>query len=363
MEQKLTVALPGRAYDIEIARGLLDRAGARCRALLPRAKRLFVLSDTNVAPLYGGRVADSLEAAGFAVRLRVLPAGEGSKSAGNLASLWEEMMAFGMTRTDAVVALGGGVIGDLGGFAAATLLRGVDYIQIPTTLLAQVDSSVGGKVAIDLAAGKNLAGAFWQPRGVLIDPNCLETLPDRDFASGMAEVIKYGCIRDRALFYLLDHCGDRAGVMAFIERIILTCCKLKCEVVLEDERDTGARMTLNFGHTVGHAFELSGGYMRWTHGEAVAAGMVLAARLGIALGVTPAGVDGQIEGILRKFQLPTAIACPWETVEEAVGIDKKRAEDAITLILLSRLGRALPHRMEKEALFAALRPLMEGGAA
>ena len=206
----LTVALPGREYDIEIERGLLSRAGERCRALLPKAARLYVITDSNVAPLYRDRVADSLTGAGFQVKTKVVPAGEASKNADQLIELWEDMMAFGLTRTDAVVALGGGVVGDLAGFAAASILRGVDFIQIPTTLLAQVDSSVGGKVAIDLKAGKNLAGAFWQPRGVLIDPDCLDTLPDRTFSDGMAEVIKYGCIRDDDFFWMLDRCGGRA---------------------------------------------------------------------------------------------------------------------------------------------------------
>ena len=235
----LTVALPGREYDIEIERGLLSRAGERCRALLPKAVRLYVITDSNVAPLYGDRVADSLTGAGFQVKVTVVPAGEASKNARQLIELWEDMMAFGLTRTDAVVALGGGVVGDLAGFAAASILRGVDFIQIPTTLLAQVDSSVGGKVAIDLKAGKNLAGAFWQPRGVLIDPDCLDTLPDRTFSDGMAEVIKYGCIRDDDFFWMLDRCGGRAGVMEHIEQVIYTCCDLKRQVVLQDERDTG----------------------------------------------------------------------------------------------------------------------------
>ena len=211
MKKALTVALPGREYQIEIQRGLLDQAGERCRALLPRARKLAVVTDSHVLPLYLERTADSLKRAGFQVRCCSVPAGEAAKRPEQLVLLWEKMMDFGMTRTDGVVALGGGVVGDLAGFAAATLLRGVDLIQIPTTLLAQVDSSVGGKVAIDLQAGKNLAGAFWQPRGVLIDPNCLDTLPDRVFSDGMAEVIKYGCIRDRAFFDLLDRCGGRTG--------------------------------------------------------------------------------------------------------------------------------------------------------
>ena len=352
----LTVDLPGRAYDIEIRRGLLDQTGARCRALLPRAERIFVVTDTTVLPLYGARVENSLRQAGFQVQVRAVPAGEGSKNPAQLAQLWEEMMAFGLTRTDAVAALGGGVVGDLAGFAAASILRGVDFIQIPTTLLAQVDSSVGGKVAIDLKAGKNLAGAFWQPRGVLIDPDCLDTLPDRTFSDGMAEVIKYGCIRDEAFFHLLEQCGSRAGVMARIEEVIHTCCDLKRQVVLQDERDTGLRMTLNFGHTIGHAFELAGNYQTWTHGQGVAAGMNRAVQLGVLLGVTPPEAVEPLQALLNQFQLPLDIPCPWETMVEAVGLDKKRAGDSITLILLARLGQAVPRRMKKDELLALLAP-------
>ena len=355
--KSLTVALPGREYDIEIERGLLDRIGERCRALLPKAERLYLITDSAVAPLYGARVTDSLKRAGFPVGIKVVPAGEASKNAHQLVELWEDMMAFGLTRTDAVLALGGGVVGDLAGFAAASILRGVDLIQIPTTLLAQVDSSVGGKVAIDLRAGKNLAGAFWQPRGVLMDPDCLDTLPDRIFSDGMAEVIKYGCIRNDDFFWMLDRCGGRAGVMDQIEQVLYTCCDLKRQVVLQDERDTGVRMTLNFGHTIGHAFELAGHYQTWTHGQGVAAGMVQAAQLGVALGITPPEVVEQIQNTVQKFGLPIHIPCPWETMVEAVGLDKKRSGSSITLILLARLGRAVPHRMKKDDLLALLEPM------
>ena len=361
MNQKvLTVDLPGRAYDIEIQRGLLDRVGERCRALLPEAARLYVVTDSNVAPLYGARVENSLTAAGFQVKTKAVPAGEASKNARQLIELWEDMMAFGLTRTDAVAALGGGVVGDLAGFAAASILRGVDFVQIPTTLLAQVDSSVGGKVAIDLRAGKNLAGAFWQPRGVLMDPDCLDSLPDRTFSDGMAEVIKYGCIADRSFFDFLCARPSRTQVMEEVEHILYTCCDVKRRVVAADERDTGARMTMNFGHTVGHAFELAGGYTRWTHGEAVAAGMVCAAHLGEQLGITPPGTESQIRGLLERFDLPAAIPCPWETMVEAVGLDKKRTGDSIRLIVLEELGRAVPRRMKKDELLALLRPIYGG---
>lgn len=342
-----------RPYDIKVGFGLLDRTGELCREALPRAQKLAVVTDSNVQPLYLERVTDSLRQAGFQVLSLTVPAGEGAKCAEQLVMLWEKLMEFGMTRTDAVAALGGGVVGDLAGFAAATLLRGVDYIQIPTTLLAQVDSSVGGKVAIDLHAGKNLAGAFWQPSLVLIDPNCLSTLSDRTFSDGMAEVIKYGCIRDRAFFDLLDHCGGRAGVMEHIEEVIYTCCDIKRKVVLADERDTGERMVLNFGHTIGHAFELAGNYETWSHGQGVAAGMNWAAQIGVGLGVTPDIVE-PIQNILEKYDLPIDIPCPWDTLTNAVLRDKKNLGGKINLIVLESLGHAIPYPVTFDQLLEQL---------
>ena len=350
----LTVSLPGRSYDILIERGLLDRAGEYCRKALPRADKLFVVTDSTVGPLYLKRLIPPLEAAGWETAICEIPAGEASKCAGELARLWECMMDFGLTRTDAVVALGGGVVGDLAGFAAATILRGVDFVQLPTTLLSQVDSSVGGKVAIDLDHGKNLAGAFWQPRLVLMDPDTLDTLPDATFADGMAEVIKYGCIFDRAFFDFLAQRPDRARLMEEIEHILYICCDLKRKVVEEDERDTGNRMLLNFGHTLGHAYELAGHYETWTHGQAVAAGMVLAARLGAELGVTPAEVPGQVEAAVAALGLPTRIDCTHADYAAAIGLDKKGAGEDITLILLEALGRAIPHKMPKAELLKLL---------
>ena len=350
----LTVDLPGREYDILIGRGLLDAAGERVRAACPRAGRLFVVTDGNVAPLYLERVEGSLRAAGFETAAAVLPAGEETKCGPMLLTLWERMMDFGLTRADGVVALGGGVVGDLTGFAAATILRGVDFVQIPTTLLAQVDSSVGGKVAIDLDHGKNLAGAFWQPRLVLMDPDALDTLPLDVFMAGMAEVLKYGCIRDGEFFDFLAARPSREALMGEIGHILYTCCDIKRRVVMEDERDTGLRMILNFGHTVGHAFEKAGRYTEWSHGEAVAAGMCVAARLGAALGVTPAEVPGKIEAAVAALGLPTYISCDWDTIVEAVGLDKKSAGSRISLILLEKMGRAIPVKMEKEAVLRTL---------
>ena len=353
----LTVALPGREYDILIERGLLSQAGERARAVLPRARKLAVVTDRNVEPLYSSPVLDSFRAAGFEVRLFPVPAGEESKNPFQLAALWEGFMDFGLTRADAVAALGGGVVGDLAGFAAATILRGVAFIQIPTTLLAQVDSSVGGKVAVDLAHGKNLAGAFYQPRLVLMDPNVLDTLPLPVFMAGMAEVVKYGCIWDADFFGFLAARPSREQLMAEIEHILYTCCDIKRQVVAEDELDTGLRMILNFGHTFGHAYELAGNYTQWSHGQAVAAGMCAAAKLGVALGVTPVDLPAQIEAALSALGLPTQISCAREDYAAAIGLDKKGAGAKITLILLDKMGHAVPYQMPKSALLEQLNAL------
>ena len=352
--KQLTVNLPGREYDILIERGLLSRAGERVRAVLPRARKLAVVTDSTVKALYSGAVLDSLSASGFDCRLFSVAAGEESKNPFQLAALWEGFMDFGLTRTDAVIALGGGVVGDLAGFAAATILRGVAFVQIPTTLLAQVDSSVGGKVAVDLETGKNLAGAFHQPRLVLIDPDALDTLPLPVFMAGMAEVLKYGCILDGAFFDFLAARPSREALTEEIESIVYTCCDMKRRVVVRDELDTGARMILNFGHTLGHAYELAGGYAQWSHGQAVAAGMCTAAALGVSLGVTPADVPQRIADACDALYLPTAIPCSAEDYAAAIGLDKKGAGADITLILLDRLGHAVPHRLPKENLLELL---------
>ncbi len=359
----LRVNLGARSYDITIAPGLLPRAGEEIKAVCPRANKLFVVTDSNVAPLYYNRLKAGVERTGTQFRGHVIPAGEASKNAAMLSALWEEMAAFGLTRTDAVVALGGGVVGDLAGFAAATILRGVDFVQIPTTLLAQVDSSVGGKVAIDLAHGKNLAGAFWQPKAVLMDPGTLTTLDDKTFSDGMAEVIKYGCIADKPFFDFLAAHPTRAEVMANIEHVLYTCCDIKRSVVESDERDTGARMVLNFGHTVGHAYEKLGSYATWTHGQAVAAGMCVAARMGVTLGTTPGEVAGPIADLCAAFGLPTSIslghtdeefARNWATVVETIGLDKKNAGDRISLVLLDQLGHAVTPQLSRDAALQAL---------
>jgi len=358
MMKTLSVALPGREYDILIERGLLAQAGERIRAVLPKAAKLAVVTDSNVESLYSKTVLDSLTSAGYEAALFPIPAGEESKNPSQLVRLWEGFMEFGLTRTDGVAALGGGVVGDLAGFAAATILRGVDFVQIPTTLLAQVDSSVGGKVAVDLKAGKNLAGAFYQPKLVLMDPEVLNTLDLPEFTDGMAEVVKYGCIRDAGFFDFLAARPDRKKLMQEIEHILYTCCEIKRQVVMEDERDTGLRMILNFGHTLGHAYELAGHYVEWSHGEAVAAGMCAAARLGVALGVTPEELPKQLEDVLASLGQVTQISCTMDDYAAAIGLDKKGAGAEINLILLDKMGHAVPYNLPKTALLEQVKALL-----
>ena len=350
----LTVNLPGRAYDIVCEAGLMDRAGALLRPVI-RGDLTVIVTDSNVEPLYASRLARSLHRSGFRSAILEIPAGEASKTPEVLWELWEQMADLGITRSDSVIALGGGVVGDLAGFAAATILRGVSFVQIPTTLLAQVDSSVGGKVAVDLEAGKNLAGAFYQPRMVLMDPECLNTLPDREFRCGMAEVIKYGCIRDQALFDRIRELSTRERIMAHIEEILLRCCDIKRQTVERDERDTGERMLLNFGHTLGHVYETAYHYEKYSHGEAVAAGMAAAAKIGTLLGMTPSGTDGEIGDLLRRFGLPAAISAKPEDFAETLSRDKKSDGDQISFVVLRELGRAETVKLEKTKLMQLIR--------
>ena len=349
----------GRPYEIRIGSGLLDRCGREIAAVTP-ARRCCVISDSHVAPLYGERVLSSLREAGFAAAAYTVPAGEGSKSLAVYGAVLSFLAERRLGRGDLLVALGGGVVGDLTGFAAATYLRGIDYVQIPTTLLAQVDSSVGGKTALDLPEGKNLVGAFHQPVLVLMDPDVLATLPDAVFSDGMAEVIKYGCIWNRAFFNLLAGHPGRADITPQLPLVLRTCCGIKAQVVAEDERDHGARVLLNFGHTLGHAYELAGRYSRWTHGQAVAAGMMAAVSLGVDLGVTDAAALWALGPVLESFGLPISIPCSWEDARRAIDLDKKGSGEEITMVLLREIGRAVPRKVRKEEILRLLAPLLEG---
>ena len=347
MEQ-LTVALGARSYPIHIGRGLLDQAGAYLAPVLGQCA-VAIVTDDNVAPLYLRRVEASLEAAGFRAASIVLPHGEQTKCMDSLSRLYAFFAENHITRRDAVLALGGGVMGDLAGLAAATWLRGVRFVQIPTTLLAQVDSSVGGKVAVDLPQGKNLMGAFWQPSAVLVDPDTLHTLTDHYWRDGLGEVVKYGCILDGELFALLEETapGGRAGVMKHIDRILLRCISAKAQVVQEDERDTGMRMLLNFGHTMGHAAETVQHYAGLSHGEAVAVGMAEISRIAVKKGLTEPAALARLTALEEALGLPTALPdLPVDDLLAAMGQDKKNLGKQLTVILMRRVGESFLHETD-----------------
>ncbi len=348
----LQVALDARSYTIRVGRELSFDDWSDCP--IPEGGRALLVSDETVAALYGETVCRGLERRGVRVARVVVPPGESSKALGRLAPLYAAAAAGGLDRQGTVVALGGGVVGDLAGFVAATYLRGVRLVQIPTTLLAMVDSSVGGKTGVNLPEGKNLVGAFHQPAGVLIGLSTLGTLPPREFAAGLAEVVKYGAIRDAALLTRIEREAaalSRSGAdVAVLGDLVARCCRIKAEVVAADEREAGERAILNFGHTLGHALEKTLGYGVWLHGEAVALGMVYAARLAEHIGRCPTPWSERLAAILNRFGLPTtrarlradtADAPPdWEALRSAMGGDKKSRGGTPRFVLCDAPGRA-----------------------
>ncbi len=341
MATTIPVALAERSYEIEIGRGTLGNAASFLRQRRS-IKHVVVVSDSTVGPLHAQRLVDGLVHAGLRVDLLIVPAGETSKCVAQIEKLWHEMAKCNADRKTAVVAIGGGVIGDLAGFLAATYTRGLSFFQIPTTLLAQVDSSVGGKVGINLPAAKNIVGAFWQPVGVLIDLDVLKTLPEREYRSGLAEVVKYGVIMDAPFFeYLELHVeGLIARDGEVLEYVVAQCCRLKAQVVTQDEREeTGIRAILNYGHTFGHAIEQVGGYGALLHGEAVAIGMVCASQLAEKLGRIPAEITKRQVELLKKLELPIAIgALDDEALLAAMQHDKKTESGRLRFVLPSRMG-------------------------
>lgn len=324
-----------KPYDITIGKGLLAQTGETARKL-SGAKRAAIVTDDIVDGLYGGRVRASLEAAGFSVVTFVFPNGEESKSIAVLSQLYDFLAESAITRKDLIVALGGGVVGDLAGFAAASYLRGVDFIQIPTTLLAQVDSSVGGKTGVNIKAGKNLVGAFNQPIHVICDIETLDTLSDELFASGMAEVIKYGMIRSKSLFESVS----AGNVKSRIADIIKECVEIKALVVEHDERESGERMILNFGHTLGHALENHFGYGGISHGAGVAMGMGIFTRLAEEEGLCEKGMHEKLCRCLKANGLPYDTDVSIKTLYPLTLKDKKRALSYISIILCPEIGKA-----------------------
>jgi 3-dehydroquinate synthase len=339
----IPVALAGKEYDILIGRGLLDAAGKLISPFRVSSGPIAIVTDENVWRLWGERLKSSLSDSGIGWAPVIFPAGEASKTLDGLSSLYDGFARMALGRDGLVIAFGGGVAGDMAGFAAATWMRGVRYVQIPTTLLSQIDSSVGGKTAINLPHGKNLAGAFHQPKLVLIDPATLETLPEREIKCGMAEAIKYGAIRSAALFEGLAE--KTAGGLEEIGEIIGECCRIKSEITARDEFDSGERMLLNFGHTFGHAIEKVTGFGSYSHGEAVAFGMAIAADLGERAGFTRPGTGDEIRRALAAWGL--AVDCPIDTAEllPLVSFDKKSVDGGTRMIFLRRIGEAFINEM------------------
>ena len=330
MSELLTLKGTNGVSEIHIENGLLSRAAAVIGETFSPS-RIHIVSDSTVAPLYLQKLEQQFT---LPVTHTVIPAGEEHKRLATVEGIYRDLLANGMTRKDLIVALGGGVVGDITGFAAATFLRGVSLCQIPTTLLAQVDSSVGGKTGVDMPEGKNLVGAFYQPRLVLIDPSVLTTLPEQTFADGMAEVVKYGYISNRDILDMVSAPDYKQN----IESIICECVKIKRDVVTIDEHDTGLRMILNFGHTIGHAAEKLGNYVDLTHGQAVAVGMVAAMRLSAFLGNED--LTGRLIEILKHIGLPTELKYDREDIYRSLLSDKKKFGATVNFILVREPGRA-----------------------
>ena len=352
MSEIVTVALEGRPYDVEIGRGLIDQAGRRIRPLLKRPVTAVVM-DRNVAGLHGDRLLEVLTAEGIRAHPIIIPPGEATKSFAGLADLCDRLLALDLGRSDRIVAFGGGVVGDLTGFAAAIFMRGIDFIQIPTTLLAQVDSSVGGKTAIDTPRGKNLVGAFHQPRLVLADLGVLDTLPDRGMICGYAEVLKYGLLGDRAFFEGLEArvgsvLGREDAALAWAVR---RSVEMKAAIVGEDEREGGRRALLNLGHTFGHALEAATGFGEaLEHGEAVGLGCALAFHFSARLGLCPGHDAARAERAIAAAGLPTALGAvaghPFRADDLIAGMgqDKKARGGALTFVLVRGIGEAFVAR-------------------
>jgi 3-dehydroquinate synthase len=349
----VNVSLGSRSYPIFIGEKILADLGRHCAAL-QLGRRCAIISDKNVAPFYAAKAAASLRKAGFDPLLVAVPAGESSKSLKMFQSCCDLLARHRLERKSFIVALGGGVVGDLAGFVAAAYLRGIAFVQAPTTLLAQVDSSVGGKVGVNLAAGKNLVGAFHQPRLVLCDLAALRTLPLREFRAGLAEVIKYGIICDRPLFARLERdlplLLRRDGEV--LAEVVARCCKIKAGIVRLDETETGLRAILNFGHTIGHAIEAVSGYGRYLHGEAISIGQAAAAKLSVRATGLPAEDAVRIQKLLVRAGLPVNIklsARRQSALIEAMRLDKKVNDGQIRFVLARRIGQVEPgHKIPPE---------------
>ena len=333
-------------YNIVVERGILDKVGDIVASEYKNTTKIMIISDSNVFPLYGEKVTTLLAAKGFAVRKFVIPAGEDSKNMRTAMDIYKSLAEAGFTRTDLIITLGGGVVGDIGGFVAATFQRGMDYIQIPTTLLAQIDASVGGKTGIDLPFGKNLVGSIYQPKAVITDPQVLRTLPKYWFVDGMAEVVKYGCVCDGELFADLE----TGKAIRELDATICRCIELKKKYVEEDAQDKGERMLLNFGHTFGHALEKLHNFSGISHGRAVAVGMYMAAVISEGLSLAEKGLSERIGNLLEALELPISDEYPIEKIIDATVLDKKSIGKSLNMILLKDIGTAVTHATDRNYL-------------
>ena len=341
----IEVKLPNNNYELFIEKGLIGNIGSYVLKIY-KGNKIAIVTDENVDKFYGHIVEESLKSQGFNTLKIVLKPGEKTKSMEQVLGLYDSLLEFGVNRGNLIIALGGGVIGDLTGFCSSTLLRGIPYIQIPTSLLAQIDSSIGGKVAIDLPRGKNLVGSFYHPKAVYIDPEVLSTLEKRFLNDGLGEVIKYALIKDRALFEELKEINSQEELLSHIEDIIYRCCCIKRDVVEADERDTGERMILNFGHTIGHGIEKLQNYEGLSHGEAVAIGMYQITANSEREGLTVCGISENIREMLKKFNLPHKVeGVKKEDLIEVLAMDKKNIGKTMNLILLKDIGEAFIHKV------------------
>ncbi len=351
------VNLGDRSYQIHIGAGILGQLGQLCADAGLKGKCL-IITDENVGALYGQTVFHSLEEAGFAVDLAILPPGEQTKCGKQLFALYSKCIEAGLDRRSFIVALGGGVIGDLAGYAAASYLRGIPFVQVPTSLLAMVDSSVGGKTGINLPEGKNLVGAFYQPELVLADLDTLKTLPVREYRAGLAEVVKYGIIYDAPFFDLLEQNSAELANLEneeLLAKMVGRSCEIKAAVVAEDEREGGLRAILNFGHTVGHAVEKVAGYGEYVHGEGVAIGSVFAARASVAQADLPEADCRRIETIFADLKLPVrAPEYSWPDLRAALSVDKKTVGGMPKFVLVSEIGKSSFGNAVPEALMEKL---------
>lgn len=340
--QKVVVKLGARGYQILISEGILDELGGHARASLgSRCRRVVVITNTTVGSIFGNRCVASLRGAGFKVHLFSIGDGERFKTLRTAEPLFSRLIEHRIERSDAILALGGGVVGDLAGFVAATYLRGVRLVQVPTTLLAQIDSSVGGKTAVNHVLGKNLIGAFHQPSIVVIDPQVLSTLPDRQLRAGLYEAIKYGVIRDRQLFNRIARCIAELKNLdsTEMEHLIARCCSIKARVVERDEKESGLRKILNFGHTAGHALEAVTGYRRFLHGEAVGHGMRIASRIAERVGLLPARDRETIDTAIASVgELPAAKTLALDGIISAMHRDKKVEAGRAAFVLPVKIG-------------------------